>query len=164
MKTNNNWCGWPHFKSAMILRMASAVLIILSIMGCSGSREQVPSGFWISQGDESCSTPHNGILFHESTFEYYVNPRYSLNPLKSFGGHYDLLFDSIELRIEYYDILSDFRIGTDSISIEDNQWAAVGGILVRLPTPENDVSVLSFRQSKDTIWIDEYQVYIRTKK
>lgn len=135
-------------------------LCMWQMMSCRPGREQVPTGFWLSN-EAGFPTPSlNGFWFSDSSFEYRVNPQYAINPLRSFGGHYELLSDSIQLRIEYYDIIRDFSIGTDPISEEDDNWAIVGGSLTRVHLPVSNHFVLQFKQSKDTICIDWCQVYV----
>lgn len=136
------------------------VLNILLQAGCSSNRDYIQNGFWKPIATDGLSSEClNGFLFVDSTFEYLINECDALNPLRSFGGHYQLFSDSIVFTTEYYDIIQGFNIGSDPNSAKDNGWALKNGTKVRVFLSLPSVDKSGFKQFKDTIWLEEYYIF-----
>lgn len=138
------WGLWPQW-----LAVLTAMLLVGTI-ACAN----VPKGFWQARSELVGAGFGSGYQFGDSAcFEFVISSYDILNPLISFGGHYVLSSDSIEFRIEHYDIVEFFSIDLDYVSNLSDTWGVEGGNNTRVFLPLPDSKKMSFKQSQDTIWI-----------
>lgn len=101
---------------------------------------------------------HNGTyLFDGDRFKYISNPGESLNPMKSWSGHYKVAGDSVTFRVEYLELTPFDEIKYDADSGKSDPWSIVSTeqcdpVTFRFENPV--VTAADFVVDGDIIWIN----------